>query len=145
MHIQYLGARSSCDPKDEGFLTQALGLVQIPYISGSEFGIVGIGCTQVTKTSNEGQGQRNGASLPITRDRRYRCRRASRAYSPSHWLRLPQHVHSKPHKKNSSLLSQSPSRWSQPTPANTSNTLAGQDVTPAPQNFPTVCAQGGKP
>ena len=74
-------------------------------------------------TLYEGQPVPLRAGLPGSGSRRRRCRRASRACWPCAWLPLWPLAHSL--RKNSSLSSPSPSRWSRATPANTSKTGTG--------------------
>lgn len=121
---QYLAGRTSFSGPNESFLTQHSHFHGSRYVSSPCSGMITTGRIHVTDTSYRRQAASQGGVLSGTSNWRNRCRRTSRACWFLAWLSSWQPARSLK-KKNSSLLSLRPSRWSRATPANTSNHQSG--------------------
>lgn len=131
MFPQYLAGGSSFKAATAAFPTQARHFGGAGCLSTPGSAMIPVDRHVAVVTLYEGQPVPLRAGLPGSGSRRRRCRRASRACWPCAWLPLWPLAHSL--RKNSSLSSPSPSRWSRATPANTSKTgtgLAGRSTLP---------------
>lgn len=121
---QHLARQTSFKGSNESFLTQGSHFHRSRYVSTACSGKITTGRIHVTNTSYRRQAASQGGVLSGTSNWRNRCRRTSRACCFLAWLSSWQPARSLK-KKNSSLLSPRPSRWSRPTPANTSKHQSG--------------------
>lgn len=139
MVTQYVVVQRGFAAPYESFGTQPSHFASNGYVHAADSGMFTAGDVCVFVTSYRSQTRHADVGLSGASNRRIRCRRASRAC----WLSL-QLLSLQVARKNrkNSLWRPSPSRWSRPTQANTSNTGSGPalrhiSAAPVPSIRPT--------
>lgn len=125
MNTQHIVVQSAFAAPYESFGTQPSHFDPDGYVQAADSGMFTAGDVRVNVTSYRSQVRHSDAGLSGASNRRNRCRRASRAC----WLsvQLLSLQVARKNRKNS-LWRPSPSRWSRPTQANTSNTGSGPEM-----------------
>lgn len=131
MDTQYVAGRSCHGVGFEALPPQRRDCAWPAYISPEGSGIFGHGCAVSVATANPWQEGEEYPNLPLTRDRRHLCPRASNSSWRLAWLPLRQLVRSQ-QKKNTLWSSPSRFRSSRSIPENTSKISAGRAFAPVP-------------
>jgi hypothetical protein len=135
MQPQHVGACYSSCGRIDALASQGPRLSVEPYLMKGVSIMVQVGNTQVSLTSETGRARHLAVQCPLDRNRRPRCPRASNSLQRSALLPQSRHVPAARLTKNTLLFSQSQSRLSQSTQANTSKPVAtdktGQASAPA--------------
>lgn len=127
---QHLGGQCSSCGQNDTAATQNRRLNLDPYLMPAVSIMVGSGITQASLTSEPGRVGHFAVQRLNFKNRRDRCPRASNSLQRSALSPQSRHVPVARQTKNTLWLSQSPSRLSQHTQANTSKPDTGQAVAP---------------
>lgn len=138
MQPQYVAPLSSSNRSVEALESQPVTVARLAYLFHSLSPILSHDCTQAIVTSTKGHAGLLGSVLSINKSRRYRCQRASRAFSRSalspSW---PHVVAITTQKKNLLSLTRNRFRSNRFTLVNTSKLNFGQAFGPvySPRRF----------